>query len=99
MPTSQFFRVVEHLIEAQHIREYPAATATSQEEPLKLHIRQYAPNEPLEAPEDAVTIIGAHANGFPKVGTFSFKRRQLTQKGTLRALVGGDRLSSSKQWL
>ena len=75
---SQFFRVVEHVIEAQHIREYPAATRTSQEEVLKLHIKQYVPSEPLEASEDAVTIIGAHANGFPKVSTFCFKNRQLT---------------------
>ena len=68
------FRVIEHVIEAQHIREYAAAVATNQEDALKLHIKQYAPIVPLEASDDdAITIIGAHANGFPKVSTLDLK--------------------------
>ncbi|EFQ96669.1 hypothetical protein MGYG_08592 [Nannizzia gypsea CBS 118893] len=60
------FRVVEHVVPCQHIREYPHATATSQEEPLSLAVKQYIPvDNPNPQPGD-VTIIGAHANGFPK---------------------------------
>ena len=67
--TSDSFQVTEHVIEAQHIREYAWATAAdrSQEQALKLHIKQYTPREGPPLSGDAVTIIGAHANGFPKV--------------------------------
>lgn len=61
------FRVVEHEVPCQHIREYPAATANEQEDVLRLAVRQYIPlDNPNPQPGD-VTIIGAHANGFPKV--------------------------------
>lgn len=61
------FKVVEHVIEAQHIRENMRATLNSQEEVLHLAIKQYIPlNNPNPQPGD-VTIIGCHANGFPKV--------------------------------
>jgi hypothetical protein len=64
------FRIVEHIIPAQHIREYPQATATLQEETLYLAVKQYIPlDNPSPQPGD-VTIIGAHANGFPKVHTY-----------------------------
>ncbi|KAI6364967.1 hypothetical protein MCOR25_005562 [Pyricularia grisea] len=60
------FHIKEHVIEAQHIREYPRATANSQEEVLQIAVKQYIPkNNPNPQPGD-VTIIGAHANGFPK---------------------------------
>ncbi|EGD86660.1 hypothetical protein H112_05166 [Trichophyton rubrum D6] len=60
------FRVIEHVVPCQHIREYPYATATSQEETLSLAVKQYAPlDNPNPQPGD-VTIIGTHANGFPK---------------------------------
>ncbi len=65
--SSQFFTVKEHVVEAQHIREYPRATAQSQEDVLYLAVKQYIPkNNPNPQPGD-VTIIGAHANGFVKV--------------------------------
>lgn len=61
------FRVVEHVLPSQYIREYPAATANEQEETLSLAVKQYIPlDNPNPQPGD-VTIIGAHANGFPKV--------------------------------
>lgn len=61
------FRVIEHVIPCQHIREYPHATATEQEEVLNLAVKQYIPlDNPNPQPGD-VTLIGAHANGFPKV--------------------------------
>lgn len=61
------FRIVEHEIPCQHIREYPAATAHEQEDVLHLSVRQYIPlDNPNPQPGD-VTIIAAHANGFLKV--------------------------------
>jgi pimeloyl-ACP methyl ester carboxylesterase len=60
------FRVVEHQVPAQHIREYPQATANSQEDVLHICAKQYIPlDNPKPKPGD-VTIIAAHANGFPK---------------------------------
>ncbi|EGC41274.1 toxin biosynthesis protein [Histoplasma capsulatum var. duboisii H88] len=60
------FCVIEHLSPCQHIREYPRAIATEQEETLWLSVKQYVPiDNPNPKPGD-ITIIGAHANGFPK---------------------------------
>ncbi|KFY77609.1 hypothetical protein V499_03054 [Pseudogymnoascus sp. VKM F-103] len=60
------FNIKEHVVEAQHIREYARATSFSEEEILKLAVKQYTPlDNPNPQPGD-VTIIGAHANGFPK---------------------------------
>lgn len=65
--SSSVFRIVEHNVPCQHIREYPGATANEQEEPLHLAVKQYIPlDNPNPQPGD-VTILGAHANGFPKV--------------------------------
>ncbi|KAL8392200.1 hypothetical protein RB595_002406 [Gaeumannomyces hyphopodioides] len=64
--SSQVFEIKEHIIDASHIREYPRATAHSQEEVLKVAVKQYIPkSNPNPQPGD-VTVIGAHANGFPK---------------------------------
>ncbi|OJJ49363.1 hypothetical protein ASPZODRAFT_1465315 [Penicilliopsis zonata CBS 506.65] len=60
------FRVVEHTIPCQHIREYPGATANVQEDVLHLAVKQYIPLDNLDPQSGDVTIIGAHANGFPK---------------------------------
>jgi len=63
---SSIFHIKEHIVEAQHIREYPRATATSQEEVLHLSFKQYIPkNNPTPQPGD-VTILASHANGFVK---------------------------------
>lgn len=64
--SSSPFRIVEHVVPSQHIREYPGATANGQET-LNLAVKQYIPlDNPNPQPGD-VTILGAHANGFPKV--------------------------------
>ncbi|KAJ5905527.1 Abhydrolase domain-containing protein mpaH [Penicillium subrubescens] len=64
--SSSPFRVVEHVVPCQHLREYPAATANEQEQPLHLAVKQYIPlDNPNPQPGD-VTILAAHANGFPK---------------------------------
>ena len=61
------FRIVEHVVPGQHIREYPAATANNQEEPLNLVVKQYIPLDNPDPQPGDVTILAAHANGFPKV--------------------------------
>lgn len=64
--SQQFFDVREHVFDGQHIREYPRATATSQEDVLRVTAKQYIPrSNPKPQPGD-VTIIAAHANGFIK---------------------------------
>ncbi|KAL6874957.1 alpha/beta-hydrolase [Trichoderma novae-zelandiae] len=60
------FEIREHTIQASHIREYPRATAVSQDEPLLLHVKQYTPKHGGPPRKGDITIIGAHANGFPK---------------------------------
>ena len=62
-----YFHVKEHILPCQHIREYPGATLNDQEDILKLHVKQYKPKDPSQDQPGAVTIIGAHANAFPKV--------------------------------
>ena len=60
--------VVEHVIPGQHIREYSNATKHSQEDALKLSVKQYIPSNTVgRVPHNAVTIVGLHGNGFPKV--------------------------------
>lgn len=60
------FEIIEHTIPAQHIREWPRATAVSQDDVLQIRIKQYKPiDNPHPQPGD-VTVIGAHGNGFPK---------------------------------
>lgn len=68
--TSNVFDIKEHILDAQHIREYPRALANYQEDVLKLAIKQYIPKDNPNPSLGDVTIIGAHANGFPKVSTF-----------------------------
>ena len=65
--STSLFTVQEHIISAQHIREYPGATSGSQEEELKLHVKQYTPLDTVNVSTDAITFIAAHANGFVKV--------------------------------
>ncbi|KAM7204916.1 Alpha/beta hydrolase family domain containing protein [Naviculisporaceae sp. PSN 640] len=60
------FHIKTHTLPAQHIREYPHATANSQEDVLHLSFKQYIPkNNPNPQPGD-ITILAAHANGFVK---------------------------------
>lgn len=60
------FVVTEHIIDGQHIREYPNA-AVDPNPTFKLVLKRYTPvDNPNPQPGD-VTIIGAHGCGFPKV--------------------------------
>jgi hypothetical protein len=61
------YNVKEHVLDAAHIREYARATSESQDEKLVLHVKQYTPKDNPNPRKGDVTIIGGHANGFPKV--------------------------------
>ncbi|KAK6379539.1 hypothetical protein LTS17_006457 [Exophiala oligosperma] len=61
------FRVVEHKVPCQYIREYPRALADEQEDTLHLSVKQYIPlDDPRPAQPGDVTIIAAPGNAFPK---------------------------------
>lgn len=68
--SSAIFNVKEHILPSSHIREYPRALAGDQEDILQLAVRQYTPKSHGTA-KQGITIIGAHANGFPKVSSSS----------------------------
>ncbi|KAF4634054.1 hypothetical protein G7Y89_g4067 [Cudoniella acicularis] len=70
--SSSIFEIKEHTVECQHIREYTRATADSQEAVLHLAVKQYTPLDNLKPQSGDVTIIGAHANGFPKATLSKF---------------------------
>ena len=63
------FNIIEHKIPTQHIREYPGALAGAQETVLHLAVKQYIPKDNPHPGNGDVTIIGAHANAFPKVSS------------------------------
>lgn len=65
--SSSLFRVEEHVVPCQHIRHYPRATMSDREEVLHLAVKQYTPLDNPDPKPGDVTVIGAHANGFPKV--------------------------------
>ena len=86
MSSATNFKVTEHIFPCQYIREYPGATLENQEDTLQLHVKQYTPLDDFHARPGAVTIIAAHANGFPKVSakrTAFFPEQKLTVLGTL----------------
>jgi hypothetical protein len=68
--STAFYRVKEHVVPCQHIRGLAHATLNSQEDLLYLAVKQYTPLDNLEPNLGDITIIGAHANGFPKVLLF-----------------------------
>lgn len=71
------FDVKEYVVDGQHIREYARATAHSQEEVLKVAVKQYTPRDnPNPQPGD-ITIIASHANGFVKVARLSLASARL----------------------
>ena len=58
------FRITEHVIDCQYVREYPRATATP-DAPLKLAVKQYIPVENLHPQPGDVTLVGIHGTGYP----------------------------------
>jgi hypothetical protein len=92
------FRIVEHLVPCQHIREYAQATANEQEDVLHLAVKQYIPlDNPSPKPGD-ITIIGGHANGFVKAGDIALDvlTSSLHDLGALRATLGGNIAQAQK---
>ncbi|TQN71041.1 Abhydrolase domain-containing protein mpaH [Colletotrichum shisoi] len=66
MSFTSVFHVREHVLDGSHIREFPRALSRSQDDVLKIAVKEYIPKDnPNPKPGD-ITIIGAHANGFPK---------------------------------
>lgn len=65
--SSDLFSITKHEVPCQHIREYPKATAGEQETNQYLEVKQYVPLSNCTPTPGDVTIIAAHANGFPKV--------------------------------
>jgi hypothetical protein len=64
------FKIVEHTLPGQHIREHPHSLTGRQEGVVKLAIKQYIPlDQPSQVPDNAVTVIGVHGNGSPKVSS------------------------------
>lgn len=87
------FRIIEHEVRAQNIRDRPGAVKSGHERDLRLAVKQYIPHDRMNfAPSDEdVTIIWAHANGFPKVSYNTHLNLILQAKqalGTLRAALG-----------
>lgn len=64
---SNGFIVKEHTIPCSHTRQYLHATVNGDDDAPKLAVKQYIPRDNLEPRSGDVTIIAAHANGFPKV--------------------------------
>lgn len=60
------FKITEHVIDGQYIREYPRATA-SPDSPLKLCIKQYTPIDNKNPQPGDLTIVATHGTGIPKV--------------------------------
>ncbi|KAK1145924.1 hypothetical protein N8T08_003871 [Aspergillus melleus] len=60
------FKVIEHKVRCQNIRERPGAVEPGFEHHLRLALKQYVPKDNPHPREGDVTIIGAHGNGFPK---------------------------------
>ncbi|KAH8171147.1 alpha/beta hydrolase family protein [Sarocladium implicatum] len=63
---ASLYHIREHTIAASHIREYARATSNSQDEQLSLSVKQYTPKDNPNPQHGDITIIAAHANGFPK---------------------------------
>jgi hypothetical protein len=61
------FQVIQHVLPAQHTRHYPRGTEIGCENALKLGVKEYIPKDNLDPQPGDITIIAAHANGFPKV--------------------------------
>ena len=61
------FKIIDHILPCQHVREYAHATRNKQEVVLQLAIKQYVPLNNLSPKDGDVTIIAAGGSGMPKV--------------------------------
>ncbi|KAL4802370.1 alpha/beta-hydrolase [Aspergillus unguis] len=58
------FIIEEHILEGQHVREYPRAAREG--ECLQLSVKRYIPKSNQDPKPGDLTIIGAHGSGYPK---------------------------------
>ena len=70
--STSLFKIDSHVISCQHVRQYPRATSTTQEDVLQLVIKHYTPLENLKPKYGEIRIIAAHANGLTKVHTCNY---------------------------
>lgn len=85
------FRVIEHTARCQNVRQRPGAVKAGHESELRLAVKQYIPIDNPHPKEGDVTIIGAHANAFPKVTQLHSTLRTICTEpciGALRAPLG-----------
>ncbi|GAB1317463.1 hypothetical protein MFIFM68171_07673 [Madurella fahalii] len=62
----EFYREVQHTVDCHYTREYVTATANGDADRPRFAVKQYIPlDNPNPQPGD-ITIVAAHANGFPK---------------------------------
>ena len=68
LPAQQYtaFKITEHIIECQHIREWPRAIARLQDDELYMVFKQYTPLSNLTRKDGDLTIIAIPANATPK---------------------------------
>lgn len=59
------YTVTEHTSPCSFVRQFPHS-AKSEDAVLQLAVKEYRPQTSDASHEDAVTIIAAHGNGFPK---------------------------------
>ena len=64
--SSNLFKIVEHIVPCQHIRDYPQATACEQEDVMHMAVKQYVPLDNPNPRLGDVTLISTQACGFPK---------------------------------
>ncbi|KAK4501077.1 hypothetical protein PRZ48_006883 [Zasmidium cellare] len=64
--STELFHCWEHIVSAQHIRQYYQATAESPEQELKLSVKEYTPRDKSTARPGDATIIACHGAGFFK---------------------------------
>ena len=94
--STHFFKIEEHVVPGQHIREYPNG-ARSDDDVLELAVKHYTPLEPTQNGSSggpSVTIIAGHANGFPKVSP-SVDPREATANRHTRNATNRSSTSSS----
>ena len=87
---TKYFKITKHFIPASHIREHRGATRDD-DSILQLAVNQYTPLSHIAANAQQITIIGAHANAFPKVGiltTIFMVHLDSSLIGALRATMG-----------
>ncbi|KAL4923432.1 Alpha/beta hydrolase family-domain-containing protein [Aspergillus undulatus] len=81
------FRIIEHTIRCQNIRERLGAVKPGHENDLRLAVKQYIPKDNTTSRYGNITIIGAHANAFPKQG----------QSGILNESIYGNDLDNTSR--